>query len=208
MRLEPSAPHPTGGLPITLKMDRVAPGTGNNVGDTRNCATVPGVPLVLPLRLYSQEYSLCHQFSPSSVTLEARCCLLAKAGTRMNKMMATATLSLALMSSPAMAQERAGDAALGALSGAVVLGPIGAVAGAVIGYTAGPSIASSWGLHRSSAPRQARRAASRDTRVIAGDGQPLRNAPNDQASPQAAAPARLPATTATASTAPPVQSLE
>ena len=40
-------------------------------------------------------------------------------------------LALPLLSSAALAQERAGDAALGALSGAVVLGPIGALAGAV-----------------------------------------------------------------------------
>ena len=45
----------------------------------------------------------------------------------MKKTIGTA-FSLSLMSSAAMAQERAGDAALGALSGAVVLGPIGAVA--------------------------------------------------------------------------------
>jgi len=32
----------------------------------------------------------------------------------------------------------------------IVLGPLGAVAGAVVGYTAGPAIASSWGLRRSS----------------------------------------------------------
>jgi hypothetical protein len=51
------------------------------------------------------------------------------------------------------AGERVGDAALGALSGAVVFGPVGAVAGAVIGYTAGPSIADSWGLKRSE-PKQ------------------------------------------------------
>jgi hypothetical protein len=42
--------------------------------------------------------------------------------------MAVMTLSLALMSSAAMAQERAGDAGLGALSGALVLGPVGSVA--------------------------------------------------------------------------------
>ena len=128
----------------------------------------------------------------------------------MKKAMAGVALSLALMSSSAMAQERAGDAALGALSGAVVLGPIGAVAGAVIGYTAGPSISSSWGLNRSSAPRQARRAASRDARVPAGASQPVPNqsAPKDQAAPQAAAPARRPSATTTASTAPPVQPLE
>src|ERR1700730_12374120 len=59
----------------------------------------------------------------------------------------------------AIAQERAGDAALGAVSGAVVLGPVGAVAGALIGYTAGPSIARSWGVGRSASRPQARRAA-------------------------------------------------
>lgn len=45
------------------------------------------------------------------------------------------------------AQERAVDGALGAVAGAVVAGPIGLVAGAVVGTTAGPSIATSWGLH-------------------------------------------------------------
>ena len=128
---------------------------------------------------------------------------------QMKKIMASVALSLALMSSAAMAQERAGDAALGALSGAVVLGPIGAVAGAVIGYTAGPSISNSWGLNRSSAPRQARRAASREARVPPGDSQlvPNQSAPKDQATPQAAAPER-PSATITASSAPPVQPLE
>ena len=128
----------------------------------------------------------------------------------MKKTIASVVLSLALMSSTAMAEERVGDAALGALSGVVVLGPIGAVAGAVIGYTAGPSISHSWGLNRSSAPRHARRAASPDARVPAGDSQPVPNqsAPKDQAAPQAAAPARRPSATTTASTASPVQPLE
>ena len=131
----------------------------------------------------------------------------------MKKTIASVALILALMSSTAMAEERGGDAALGALSGAVVLGPIGAVAGAVIGYTAGPSISHSWGLNRSSAPRHARRAASPDARVPSGDSQPVPNqsAPKDQAAPQAAAPARpstTTTTTTTASTTPPVQSLE
>lgn len=127
----------------------------------------------------------------------------------MRKTIASVALSLALTSSSAMAEERVGDAALGALSGAVVLGPIGAVAGAVIGYTAGPSISRSWGLNRSSAPRQARRAVSPDTRVPAGDREPVPNqsAPKAQGVPQAAAPAR-PSATTTAFTAPPVQSLE
>ena len=127
----------------------------------------------------------------------------------MKRTIASAALSLALMSSTAMAQERAGDAALGALSGALVLGPIGAVAGAVIGWTAGPSISHSWGLNRSSAPRYARRTASPDARVPPGDSQPVPNqsAPKDQATPQAAAPER-PSATITASSAPPVQPLE
>src|SRR6201988_5510346 len=108
----------------------------------------------------------------------------------MKKAIAITDMSLSLVSSLARADEhRPGDAALGAVSGAVVLGPIGAVAGAVVGYTAGPSISHSWGLHRSSAPRQARRAASPDAgRVPAGDSQPAPNqsAPKDPAAPQAA----------------------
>ncbi|MBV8835594.1 MAG: DNA-directed RNA polymerase subunit N [Alphaproteobacteria bacterium] len=55
----------------------------------------------------------------------------------------------------AQAQERAGDAALGALSGAVVFGPVGLVAGAVVGFTAGPSISRSW-RHNRHYPRGAR----------------------------------------------------
>jgi len=67
---------------------------------------------------------------------------------RMKKMIVTAVIATTLTPLGALAQERIGDAALGALSGAVVLGPVGAVAGAVVGYTTGPTIASSWGLRR------------------------------------------------------------
>jgi len=66
----------------------------------------------------------------------------------MKKLIAAAVIAMALAPSVVRAQERTGDAALGALSGAVVLGPVGAVAGAVVGYTAGPAIANSWGLRR------------------------------------------------------------
>jgi hypothetical protein len=132
---------------------------------------------------------------------------LKKRGRRMKKT-ASAALFLVLMCSTVMAEERPGDAALGAVSGAVVLGPVGAVAGAVIGWTAGPSISHSWGLHRSSAPRYARRATSPNARAAAGNPQVVPNppAPKDQAAPQAAAPAQPPATTA--STMPPIQPLE
>jgi hypothetical protein len=125
-------------------------------------------------------------------------------GTCMKKTTAVTALALSLISSGAMAQERGGDAALGALSGALVLGPIGAVAGAVVGYTAGPSIARSWGLRRSSTARQGGKSARREARVLPGDSQPLAK---NQAGPSAAAQAPPPASK-TVSTAPPVQGLE
>ncbi len=79
----------------------------------------------------------------------------------MIKAYSIAALLLVLVPSSAMAQ-RAGDAALGAVAGAVVLGPVGAVAGAFVGYTAGPSISRSWGLEGSRSSRH-RRQASRDS---------------------------------------------
>ena len=84
----------------------------------------------------------------------------------MKKLIAGAVIAIALAPTGAFAQERTADAALGALSGAVVLGPLGAVAGAVVGYTAGPAIASSWGVRRSSRHyhRHAARAARRPDR--------------------------------------------
>jgi hypothetical protein len=48
----------------------------------------------------------------------------------------------------AVAQDRTGDAAMGAASGLLVAGPVGAVVGGVIGYTAGPNIARGIGLQR------------------------------------------------------------
>ncbi len=59
------------------------------------------------------------------------------------------TAGIGLVPVAAGAQERLGDAAMGALSGALVAGPVGLVAGGVVGFTAGPAIAHSWGLrHR------------------------------------------------------------
>jgi hypothetical protein len=123
----------------------------------------------------------------------------------MNKTIAFWALALSLISSVAMADERrGGDAALGALSGAVVFGPVGAVAGAVVGYTAGPSIAHSWGFRRSSTAREGRKSARPEAGVSPGDSQP---APKNQAAPPPAAQAPPPPPK-TASTAPPVQGLE
>ena len=79
----------------------------------------------------------------------------------MIKVYSVAALLLVLVPSSVMAQ-RAGDAALGAVAGAVVLGPVGAVAGAFVGYTAGPSISRSWGLEGRRSSRH-RRQASRDS---------------------------------------------
>ena len=119
-------------------------------------------------------------------------------------------LALPLLSSAALAQERAGDAALGALSGAVVLGPIGALAGAVVGYTAGPSIAHSWGLRRSS-NKPHRQSAKRTQRrpITVSDS---RRTPGAQPTGPKATPAAV-ATTAPRAveakpTMPPVQILD
>jgi len=60
--------------------------------------------------------------------------------------LAIAATAIALAATPAAAGERIGDAALGALAGAVVLGPVGAVAGGVVGYVKGPNIAHGMGL--------------------------------------------------------------
>jgi len=73
----------------------------------------------------------------------------ASRGTAMKKLLVAAVVAATFLSFKASAQERAGSAALGAVSGAVVLGPVGAVAGALIGYTAGPAIAHSWGVGHS-----------------------------------------------------------
>jgi hypothetical protein len=73
----------------------------------------------------------------------------------MKKMIVIAALAAAgLMPVAAHAQERLGDAALGAVSGALVAGPIGLVAGGVVGFTAGPAIAHSWGLRHRSRPHR------------------------------------------------------
>jgi hypothetical protein len=119
----------------------------------------------------------------------------------MKKTIAIVTISLALMSSAAMAQERTGDAALGALSGALVLGPVGAVAGAIVGYTAGPSIASAWGLRQSSAPRRRSSAAEPSPNARYSSSAPASEA-------YAAMPAAAPASVRSASAPPPVQPLE
>ncbi|RTE94419.1 hypothetical protein D6B98_00980 [Bradyrhizobium sp. LVM 105] len=129
-------------------------------------------------------------------------------GAPMTKALITAVAMLACVPVSAVAQERAGDAALGAVSGAVVLGPVGAVAGALIGYTAGPSIARSWGMRGSHSaghrppPRRAAASPTRTRQAMEANGQ-MRAAANPAPPPVQAAPA-APAQTST----PPVQGFD
>ena len=66
----------------------------------------------------------------------------------MKRFLASVVMAVTLTPSVAFAQERVADAALGGLSGAIVFGPVGAVAGIVVGFAAGPGISRSWGLSR------------------------------------------------------------
>ena len=131
----------------------------------------------------------------------------------------------------------------GAYEGSRVAGPVGGIVGGAVGAGVGGAVGvvegvfgapyyrrpHSWGPNQSSTPRQPGSVARREQRVPTGESQPGSTppGPQDQAAPQAAAPAR-PATTAstapqdqaapqaaaparpaiTASTAPPVQPLE
>jgi hypothetical protein len=106
----------------------------------------------------------------------------------MRTIIATAIIALALPSA-ALAGERHGDAAIGALSGAVVLGPVGLVAGAVIGYTAGPSIAQSWRNSRHH-PRSQAGSSKQPARVASRQrsGAPAENAAPGEVTPARPAP--------------------
>lgn len=131
----------------------------------------------------------------------------------MTKALAAAAMILMFAASSAFAQgHRPGDAALGALSGAVVLGPVGAVAGAVVGYAAGPSIARSWGFDRRDASRHRRHASKERVRRARAE------VPRDQSEKNArvvtsrneasgATPGPAPSSPSTMK-APPVQTLE
>jgi hypothetical protein len=72
---------------------------------------------------------------------------------------AAVAASLTFASTAARA-DRAVNTGLGVGSGLIVFGPVGAVVGGVVGYTAGEGIARSWGLSRSrKPPRKVRRSS-------------------------------------------------
>ena len=100
-----------------------------------------------------------------------------------------AAVIIALTLPSALAGERHGDAAIGALTGAVVLGPVGLVAGAVIGYTAGPSIARSWRNSRHH-PRSQAGSSKQPARVASRQrsGTPGGNAAPGEVTPARPAP--------------------
>ena len=107
--------------------------------------------------------------------------------------------ALTLLPFAAHADERAGDAALGAVSGALVFGPVGLVAGAIVGYAAGPSISQSWRRNRNQ-PRQGVRATMQPVRVAA---QPRTPRPTPRPEAGSVAPQPAPGVGG-----PPVQGLE
>ena len=131
-------------------------------------------------------------------------------GTTMKRLVLASAIFLTFAPAVALAEGRGGDAALGALSGAVVFGPVGLVAGAVVGYTAGPSIAHSWGFRRSGSKKPSReksQAGMSPSRVS-------QNTPATAASPEqtgtmrTSAPAKPAPSTAQRWVGPPVQGLE
>lgn len=64
----------------------------------------------------------------------------------MRKLLLACAAAASFAATPALAQERLLDGALGGASGGILFGPVGLVAGAVVGATAGPAIATAWGL--------------------------------------------------------------
>jgi hypothetical protein len=129
----------------------------------------------------------------------------------MKKALVAAVIAGSFFSVEANAQERAGSAALGAVSGAVVLGPVGAVAGALIGYTAGPAIAHSWGAGRSrSRARRTTQAAPETEQPAAGkiSPSPTVNTPEAAGKIGPSPTVKTPEVVAAGKTAPPVQGFE
>src|SRR5258705_10448562 len=123
----------------------------------------------------------------------------------MKRIVLASAIALTLAPAQSWAQARGGDAALGALSGAVVFGPVGAVAGAGVGYTAGPSIAHSWGFRRSGS-RKLSRGETSPSRV-SQNTTTMAASPETNGTPRDSMPSRPAPPTPKLPGAPPVQGL-
>lgn len=139
----------------------------------------------------------------------------------MKKLIVAAVLAGSLISFEAQAQERAGSAVLGAVSGAIVFGPLGAAAGALVGYTAGPEIGRSWRAGQPAPRSRVRRtarsgdvakqpaAASVTPRPVGNTQPPVAKAPETVSSAKTAPPVTpAPATIAGTKPVPPIQTFE
>ena len=121
----------------------------------------------------------------------------------MKHKLVVAAVAMLLLPAAAQAQERVGDAALGALSGAVVLGPVGAVAGALVGFTAGPHIAGAWGVrHARRTPRARAANTTSSAGVAATDTAPSTAARVGATEPTQSAPVGVSAVAVAPSTEP------
>src|SRR5882724_1096964 len=129
---------------------------------------------------------------------------------QMKRLVLASAVFLTFAPAVALAQGRGGDAALGALSGAVVFGPVGAVAGAVVGYTAGPSIAHSWGFRRSGSkkPLREKSQAGMPTSRVSQNTPATAASPEQARATMTSAPAKPASATAQRWVTPPVQGLE
>jgi hypothetical protein len=125
----------------------------------------------------------------------------------MKKLVVAAAVAGTLISFEAQAQDRGGSAVLGAVSGLVVFGPVGAAAGAVVGYTAGPAIANSWGI-RQPAPRSKARRAARSGPDARRPAVAATATPPAVAKSTPPPVAQAPATVASTKAAPPIQTFE
>jgi hypothetical protein len=133
----------------------------------------------------------------------------------MRKLIVLAAIAGSLTSVPANAQERAGHAVAGVVAGAIILGPVGAVAGGLIGYTAGPEMSRGLAGEQPRARSKVRRSArsANDTKRATAPSPPPNPAVTAHAPVvRAPAPAPIAAKAAPSIKAtqplPPVQSLD
>jgi hypothetical protein len=102
----------------------------------------------------------------------------------MKKLLVLAIIGGSLTCTQARAQERVGSAAIGVVAGALILGPVGAIAGGLVGYTAGPEMSRGLTAEQPRERSRARRSAR------SGNGSKRATAANANMSPKAVAPSQ------------------